>query len=178
MHVVILERDYVHFAGRLRWIVSPVSEKRFPCGQGQRPIADSKLAMFGGLVSRCRFLHAFGCCPKRLSCFSSGVDTARRTGYQKQLGSYYGHTLPGWTRVQAICDYVHNHITFGYENARSTKTAWETLNDGKEVCRDFAHLGIAFCRCQWILQLGLKPILAAAGTRSTRETTCRESAGG
>jgi transglutaminase-like putative cysteine protease len=76
-----------------------------------------------------------------------GVDTARRTGYQKQLGSYSVHTFTGWTRVQAICDYVHNHITFGYENARSTKTAWETFNDGKGVCRDFAHLAITFCRC-------------------------------
>jgi transglutaminase-like putative cysteine protease len=30
---------------------------------------------------------------------------------------------PGWARVQAICDYVHHHITFGYEYARCTKTA-------------------------------------------------------
>jgi transglutaminase-like putative cysteine protease len=59
----------------------------------------------------------------------------------------FGRTFPGWTRVEAICDYVHNHITFGYENARSTKTAWETFNDGKGVCRDFAHLAITFCRC-------------------------------
>jgi Transglutaminase-like superfamily len=159
MHVVILERDNVHFAGRLRSIVSRVSEKRFPCGQGQRPIADSKLAMFGGLVSRCRFLHAFGCCPKRRSCFSSGSRYCETDRLSETAWQLFGHTFPGWTRVQAICDYVHNHITFGYENARSTKTAWETFNDGKGVCRDFAHLGIAFCRCQWILQPGLKPIL-------------------
>lgn len=54
---------------------------------------------------------------------------------------------PGWARVQAICDYVHNHITFGYEYARPTKTAWETFNEGNGVCRDYAHLAIAFCRC-------------------------------
>jgi transglutaminase-like putative cysteine protease len=54
---------------------------------------------------------------------------------------------PGWGRVQAICDYVHRHIAFGYEYARATKTAWETFNDGKGVCRDYAHLAIAFCRC-------------------------------
>lgn len=52
----------------------------------------------------------------------------------------------GWARVQAICDYVHNHIVFGYEHARATKTAWEAFNEGKGVCRDYAHLAIAFCR--------------------------------
>jgi len=54
---------------------------------------------------------------------------------------------PGWARVQAICDYVHDHITFGYEYARPTKTAWEAFNEGNGVCRDYAHLAIAFCRC-------------------------------
>jgi transglutaminase-like putative cysteine protease len=53
----------------------------------------------------------------------------------------------GWARVQAICDFVHNHIAFGYEHARPTKTAWEAYNEGRGVCRDYAHLAIAFCRC-------------------------------
>jgi transglutaminase-like putative cysteine protease len=56
-------------------------------------------------------------------------------------------TTPGWARVQAICDFVHNHIAFGYEHARSTMTAWEVFNEGKGVCRDYAHLAITFCRC-------------------------------
>lgn len=59
----------------------------------------------------------------------------------------FGESPPGWARVQTICDYVHNHITFGYENARSTRTAWEAFNERVGVCRDFAHLAIAFCRC-------------------------------
>ena len=50
-------------------------------------------------------------------------------------------------RVQAICDFVHNHITFGYEHARVSKTAFEAFDEGKGVCRDYAHLAIAFCRC-------------------------------
>jgi transglutaminase-like putative cysteine protease len=54
---------------------------------------------------------------------------------------------PGWARVQAICDYVHSHITFGYEHARPTMTAWDAYNERKGVCRDFAHLAVAFCRC-------------------------------
>ena len=37
----------------------------------------------------------------------------------------FSQTPPGWARVQAICDYVHNHITFGYENARMTRSAFE-----------------------------------------------------
>jgi transglutaminase-like putative cysteine protease len=56
-------------------------------------------------------------------------------------------TVPGWARVQAICDFVHNHIQFGYEHARATKTAWDAYNEGKGVCRDYAHLAITFCRC-------------------------------
>lgn len=53
----------------------------------------------------------------------------------------------GAQRVQAICDYVQQHIAFGYENARSTKTAWEVFTDKRGVCRDYAHLAIALCRC-------------------------------
>lgn len=59
----------------------------------------------------------------------------------------FGHTPPGWARVQAICDYVQQHISFGYQHARSTKGAWETFHDRQGVCRDFAHLAISFCRC-------------------------------
>lgn len=59
----------------------------------------------------------------------------------------FGQTLPGWERVQAICDFVHNHITFGYEHARPTMSAWEVFNERHGVCRDFTHLAIAFCRC-------------------------------
>lgn len=56
-------------------------------------------------------------------------------------------TPPGWARVQAICDFVHHHIEFGYEHARSTMTASEVYKEGKGVCRDYAHLAITFCRC-------------------------------
>ncbi len=59
----------------------------------------------------------------------------------------FGHTAPGWARVQAVCDFVHNHIKFDYLQARPTKTALQAYNEGVGVCRDFAHLGVAFCRC-------------------------------
>ena len=61
--------------------------------------------------------------------------------------SLFGNAPTGWGRVQAICDFVHGHITFGYEHARSTKTAWEVYRERKGVCRDFAHLAITLCRC-------------------------------
>jgi transglutaminase-like putative cysteine protease len=59
----------------------------------------------------------------------------------------FGKTPLGWARVQAICDFVHNHITFGYEHASSTKTALQAYTDRTGVCRDYAHLAITFCRC-------------------------------
>lgn len=59
----------------------------------------------------------------------------------------FGNIAPGWTRVQAICDYVNGHIGFDYQQARSTRTAFEAFNERMGVCRDFAHLALTFCRC-------------------------------
>ena len=59
----------------------------------------------------------------------------------------FGGSPTGWGRVQAICDFVHSHLTFGYEHARPTKSAWEAYQERTGVCRDFAHLAVAFCRC-------------------------------
>lgn len=61
--------------------------------------------------------------------------------------SLFEKSPPGWARVQAICDFVHRHITFGYEYARATMTSWEVFDEAKGVCRDYAHLAITFCRC-------------------------------
>lgn len=59
----------------------------------------------------------------------------------------FNNNVTGWSRVQAICDYVHDHIEFGYHYARSTRTAWEVLQEKRGVCRDYAHLAITLCRC-------------------------------
>lgn len=61
--------------------------------------------------------------------------------------SLFGRLPHGWGRVQAICDYVQNRLTFSYPDARSTRTAWDGNQEGIGVCRDFAHLAIALCRC-------------------------------
>ncbi|WP_088562430.1 transglutaminase-like domain-containing protein [Arboricoccus pini] len=72
----------------------------------------------------------------------------------------------GWARVQAICDFVHNHLEFGYAYSRATRTAFEAYTERRGVCRDFAHLAIAFCRCLniparyctgYITDIGLPP---------------------
>ncbi|WP_029006753.1 transglutaminase-like domain-containing protein [Azospirillum halopraeferens] len=78
----------------------------------------------------------------------------------------FGGTPPGWLRVQAICDFVHRHVAFGYEHSRATRTAAETYAERRGVCRDYAHLAIAFCRCMniparyctgYVSDIGLPP---------------------
>jgi transglutaminase-like putative cysteine protease len=58
----------------------------------------------------------------------------------------FGHATPGWGRVQAICDFVHQRIAFGYEHASPTRKASEAYREQRGVCRDYAHLAVAFCR--------------------------------
>jgi transglutaminase-like putative cysteine protease len=59
----------------------------------------------------------------------------------------FGNVPQGWPRVQAVCDWVHQYITFGYRYARPTKTAWDVYTERTGVCRDFMHLSITFLRC-------------------------------
>ena len=59
----------------------------------------------------------------------------------------FAHTPPGWARVQAICDFAHGHLTFDYATARPTRTAFDAFQERRGVCRDFAHLAVALCRC-------------------------------
>jgi transglutaminase-like putative cysteine protease len=59
----------------------------------------------------------------------------------------FGCTTPGWQRVQAICDFVHNHIQFGYGFARDDRTASQAYRERVGVCRDFTHLAVTLCRC-------------------------------
>jgi transglutaminase-like putative cysteine protease len=61
--------------------------------------------------------------------------------------SRFGAIPPGWARVQAICDFVHRHIAFGYQHARPTRTAAEAYEERVGVCRDYTHLAVTFARC-------------------------------
>jgi transglutaminase-like putative cysteine protease len=59
----------------------------------------------------------------------------------------FGTTPLGWSRVQAICDFVHNRLRFDYLQARATRTALDSFRERVGVCRDFTHLAITLCRC-------------------------------
>ncbi|MCC6734809.1 MAG: transglutaminase family protein [Bauldia sp.] len=61
--------------------------------------------------------------------------------------SLFGAVPKGWPLVQAIVDYVHHRIAFGYAFASPTKTAWMAHEERRGVCRDFAHLAVTLCRC-------------------------------
>lgn len=78
----------------------------------------------------------------------------------------FASSPPGWARVQAICDFVHHHIKFGYQHARATKTAYEVFHERHGVCRDYAHLAVTLCRCMniparyctgYLTDIGLPP---------------------
>jgi transglutaminase-like putative cysteine protease len=64
--------------------------------------------------------------------------------------SLFGNSKPGWERVAAITAFVHDHVTFGYEHAHHMKSAHDVYEQKSGVCRDFAHLAVAFCRCMGI----------------------------
>jgi transglutaminase-like putative cysteine protease len=59
----------------------------------------------------------------------------------------FGKFASGWAKVEAICDFVHNHLRFDYQQARSNRTALDAFQERVGVCRDFTHLGITLCRC-------------------------------
>jgi len=63
------------------------------------------------------------------------------------VAQMFGGYPRGWQQVQAVCDWVHAHVTFGYGYARSTRTALEVFNERVGVCRDFQHLAVTMCRC-------------------------------
>ena len=81
--------------------------------------------------------------------------------------SLFGSTEPGWARVQAICNFTHDRITFGYAHARPDKTARDAFDERRGVCRDFAHLAVTLCRCMniparyctgYIGDIGIPPV--------------------
>jgi transglutaminase-like putative cysteine protease len=69
------------------------------------------------------------------------VDRFSNTAFE-----LFGDSQPGWQRVQAVCDWVHQKVRFDYSTARPTKTAMDVFTERVGVCRDFQHLAITFCR--------------------------------
>ena len=58
----------------------------------------------------------------------------------------FGHLWQGYSRVQAIRDWVLNRVTFLSNSSTGNTSAVDTLVEEVGVCRDFAHLMIALCR--------------------------------
>jgi transglutaminase-like putative cysteine protease len=85
--------------------------------------------------------------PDEVAVFLLGSRYCETDRMSNLAWSLFGNTPPGWARVQAIVDYVHDRIEFGYQHARCTKTAFEAHEERRGVCRDFAHLAVTLCRC-------------------------------
>lgn len=90
--------------------------------------------------------HAIDVLPQETLVFLLGSRYCETDRLSEVAWQLFGHTPLGWPRVQAVCDWVNRHIQFGYEHANAMKTAWEVFKEPRGVCRDFAHLTVAFCR--------------------------------
>jgi len=90
--------------------------------------------------------HAVQDLPEETLVFLLGSRYCETDLLSQAAWNLFGQSQPGWARVQAICNHVHNRIAFDYQQASVTRTAWQAFNEGIGVCRDYAHLAIAFCR--------------------------------
>ena len=117
---------------------------------GQLRIASTAVVRDSGqtdIVALAAQQHSIQELPEEALLFLLGSRYCDTENFSEVAWNLFGQTPPGWGRVQSICDFVHNHITFGYEYARNTRTAWEAYNERIGVCRDYAHLAISLCRC-------------------------------
>ncbi len=117
---------------------------------GQMRLSADGLVRDSGLpdaVAPSAWQHAVEDLPAETLVYLLGSRYCETDRLSEAAWSLFHNSPPGWPRVQAICDFVHNHIIFDYQKARPTRTAWEAFNEGVGVCRDYAHLAIALCRC-------------------------------
>jgi len=91
--------------------------------------------------------HAINDLPDEVLVFLLGSRYCDTDKLSAVAWSLFGNTPLGWARVQAIVDYVHDRIRFDYLKADDTRSAFEGYTQREGVCRDFAHLAIALCRC-------------------------------
>ena len=91
--------------------------------------------------------HPVGELPNEVLVYLLGSRYCETDHLSGTAWALFGQIEPGWGRVQAIVDYAHKQLTYGYQYARSTRTAWEGHQEEVGVCRDFAHLAVTLCRC-------------------------------
>jgi transglutaminase-like putative cysteine protease len=75
--------------------------------------------------------HAVEELPSETLVFLLGSRYCETDRLSETAWSLFQKSSPGWARVQTICDFVHRHVTFGYEHARPTMTSWDVFNEGK-----------------------------------------------
>lgn len=91
--------------------------------------------------------QAIGDLPPDVLQFLMGSRYCETDRLSEEAWKLFGDTPPGWARAQAVCDWVHGNVAFGYQYARATKTAYDVYMERQGVCRDFSHLLITFLRC-------------------------------
>jgi transglutaminase-like putative cysteine protease len=91
--------------------------------------------------------HAVSALPEDTLVYLLGSRYCATEQLMEDAWRLFGQIKPGWGRVQAICDFAHEHVKFGYHFARPSKTAWDAYSEQQGASRDFVHLAIALCRC-------------------------------
>ncbi len=128
------------FGNRAARILAPAGQMRISYdnvvedhGEPEPPIDGRRLSPVQQLPPACwQFLLASRYCE---------VDRMSQIAWD-----LFGKTPQSWERVKAVLDWVHTNVTFGYEFARPTKTAFDVYTERQGVCRDFQHLAITFLR--------------------------------
>jgi transglutaminase-like putative cysteine protease len=129
------------FGNRCSRIVAPMGEIRITT---DGIVADTGLP---DVVPSWAQQHPVQDLPEDVLVFLLGSRYCETDRLSQVAWNLFGSSPTGWGRVQAICDFVHRHVAFGYPYANPTKSAWEVYTQGQGVCRDYAHLAITFCRC-------------------------------
>ena len=129
------------FGNRCNRIVAPAGRLRLTTDGVVRDSGEPDERVFGAHEDSVQEL------PEDLLVFLLGSRYCETDLLSDTAWRLFGGWAPGYSRVQAICDYVHRHIAFNYQNARATRSAAEAFREQTGVCRDYAHLAITFCRC-------------------------------
>jgi transglutaminase-like putative cysteine protease len=122
---------------------------RFVAPQGRLRLHNSTLIRDTGLPDQINIYARevpVGDVPTEFLCYLLSSRYCEVDRFSNIAYELFGHLNPGWSRVQAICDWVHGKVTFSYPHARPTKSALDVYTERIGVCRDFQHLAITFCR--------------------------------
>jgi transglutaminase-like putative cysteine protease len=122
---------------------------RFVAPPGHLRLSSQTLIQDSGLIDPANFSareSAVGELPDGILRFLMNSRYCEVDRFSNIAYELFGSWPPGWARVQAICNWVHNKVAFNYQMARPTKSAMDVYTERVGVCRDFQHLAITFCR--------------------------------